>query len=68
MKLQLKKISEEKFDVIIIDNENNIVFNDQRYYNYMGEEMVNNQTIDDTINQLSSLFGNFDTIENDFNV
>lgn len=68
MKLQLKKTSEEKFEVTITDNENNIIFNDQRYYNYMGDDMVGNQTINDTINQLSSLFGNFDEIENDFSI
>ncbi len=68
MKLQLKKISEEKFDVTITDTENNIIFNDQRFYNYMGEEMVNQDNINDTINQLSQLFGNFDEVENDFNL
>ncbi len=68
MKLQLNKISEEKFDVTITDIENNVIFNDQRYYNYMGEEIVNQDNINDTINQLSTLFGEFTEIENDFNI
>ena len=67
MKISLKKISEEKFEVKITDGET-IVFNDFRYYNYMGDEMINTQGVEDTISQLSSLFGTFDEIENDFNI
>jgi hypothetical protein len=68
MKLQLKKISEEKFEVTITDNENNIIFNDSRYHNYMDQEVVNQNTINDTITQLSNLFGEFTSIENDFEI
>jgi hypothetical protein len=67
MKISLKKISEEKFEVKITDGEE-VIFNDTRYFMYMEEEMINTQTSLDTINQLSTLFGEFTEIENDFNI
>jgi hypothetical protein len=67
MKISLKKISEEKFEVKITDGEE-VIFNDIRYFMYMGEEVINTQTSLDTINQLSTLFGEFTEIENDFNI
>lgn len=67
MKISLKKINEEKFEISITDN-TEVLFNDQRYYNYMGEEMVNTTSINDTITQLSQLFGEFSEIENDFEI
>lgn len=67
MKLTLKKISEEKFE-IKITNENEIIFSNINYFNYMGEEMVNMNTINDTITQLTNLFGEFTEIENDFDL
>lgn len=67
MKISLKKINEEKFEINITDN-TEVIFNDQRYYNYMGEEMVNSTSINGTIIQLSELFGEFSEIENDFEI
>ncbi len=67
MKISLKKISEEKFEVKITDGDQ-VVFNDTRYFMYMDEEVVNTQSSIDAINQLSTLFGEFSEIENDFNV
>lgn len=67
MKISLKKINEEKFEIKIIDGDS-IIFNDIRYYNYMDNDVIDDTIISDAINQLSSLFGEFTEIENDFNV
>jgi hypothetical protein len=67
MKISLKKISEEKFEIKITD-EDQVIFNDTRYFMYMEEEVVNTQISLDTINQLSTLFGEFTEVENDFNI
>lgn len=66
MKIQLKKISEEKYEITITDNVGNVVFNDQRYYNYMGEQMITSQGVLEDVGHLSTLFGEFTEIENDF--
>jgi hypothetical protein len=67
MKISLKKISEEKFEVKITEDDN-VIFNDQRFYNYMDEIMVDKDKSIDTINQLSLIFGEFNEIENDFDI
>ncbi len=67
MKISLKKINEEKFEIKIIENDTTI-FNDQRYYHYMDEIMIDKYKSIDTINQLSSIFGEFSEIENDFDL
>ena len=67
MKISLKKTDEEKFEITITDGDN-ILFNTGRYYHYMGEEMVTSESINETITQLSQIFGEFSEIENDFSV
>ncbi len=67
MKISLKKIDGEKFEITITDG-NNTVFNTGCYYNYMGEQMVTPESINDTITQLSQLFGEFSEVENDFSI
>jgi hypothetical protein len=66
MNITIKKISDEKFEITIKDGETTI-FNDVRYYNYMEEILMDGEKINDTIQQLSSLFGEFTEIQNDFN-
>lgn len=65
MDIRIKKIDEEKFEITITDGLT-IIFNDIRYHNYMGEIMTDEVKILDTIEQLSSLFGELNVIENDF--
>jgi hypothetical protein len=65
MDITIIKTTEEKFEITITDGENTI-FNDTRYYNYMDEVLMNDEKIIDTIEQLSSLFGELNVIQNDF--
>jgi hypothetical protein len=67
MDITIIKISEEKFEITITDGEN-IIFNDTRYHNYMEEILMDNEKIIDTIDHLSSLFGELTVVQNDFSV
>jgi hypothetical protein len=67
MDITIIKISEEKFEITITDGEN-IIFNDVRYHNYMEEIVMDGEKINDTIQQLSSLFGELTVVQNDFNL
>ncbi len=67
MNILIKKISEEKFEIIITDGDN-VIFNDTRFYNYMNEVMIDSEKINDTIQQLSMIFGELNVIQNDFNI
>jgi hypothetical protein len=66
MDITIIKTTEEKFEITITDGEN-VIFNDARYYNYMDEVLMDNEKIIDTIQQLSSLFGELTVVQNDFN-
>lgn len=65
MDIRIIKISDEKFEITITDGEN-VIFNDTRYYNYMDEVLIDDEKIVDTIDHLSSLFGELNVIQNDF--
>lgn len=65
MNILIEKISTEKFQITIINGETTI-FNDIRYYNYMNEVVMDSEKINDTIQQLSSLFGELSVVQNDF--
>lgn len=67
MDITIEKISDEKFEITIKDGET-IIFNDIRYYNYMDEIVMDNERITDSIQHLSSLFGELNIIQNDFNI
>ncbi len=67
MKISLKKVDLEKFEITITDGDN-VLFNTGSYYHYMGEDMVTPESINETITQLSQIFGNFTEIENDFDI
>jgi hypothetical protein len=67
MNITIEKISDEKFEITIKDGET-IIFNDVRYYNYMEEIVIDGEKINDTIQQLSSLFGELNVVQNDFNL
>ncbi len=67
MDITIEKISEEKFEITIKDGET-IIFNDVRYHNYMEEILMDGEKINDTIEHLSSLFGELNVIQNDFSV
>jgi hypothetical protein len=67
MNISIIKTTEEKFEITITDGEN-VIFNDTRYYNYMDEILMDDEKIVDTIEQLSSLFGELNVIQNDFNI
>jgi len=67
MNITIIKITEEKFEITILDDEN-IIFNDTRYYNYMDEVLMDDEKIIDTIQQLSSIFGELTVVQNDFDL
>ncbi len=67
MNIIIEKISDEKFEITIKDGET-IIFNDIRYHNYMEEIVMDGEKINDTIQQLSSLFGELNVIQNDFSI
>jgi hypothetical protein len=67
MNITIEKISDEKFEITIKDGET-VIFNDVRYYNYMEEIVMDGEKINDTIQQLSSLFGELNVVQNDFNL
>ena len=67
MNITIIKTTEEKFEITITDNET-VIFNDTRYYNYMDEVLMDNEKIIDTIQQLSSLFGELTVVQNDFDL
>lgn len=67
MNITIEKISDEKFEITIKDDET-IIFNDVRYYNYMEEIVMDGEKINDTIQQLSSLFGELTVVQNDFDL
>jgi hypothetical protein len=67
MNITIEKISDEKFEITIKDGET-IIFNDVRYYNYMEEIVMDGEKINDTIQQLSSLFGELTVVQNDFSI
>jgi hypothetical protein len=66
MNITIEKISDEKFEITIKDGEI-IIFNDVRYHNYMEEIVMDSEKINDTMQQLSSLFGELTVVQNDFN-
>ncbi len=67
MNISIIKTTEEKFEITITDGEN-VIFNDTRYYNYMDEILMDDEKIVDTIEQLTSLFGELNVIQNDFSI
>jgi hypothetical protein len=67
MNITIEKISDEKFEITIKDDEI-VIFNDVRYYNYMEEIVMDGEKINDTIQQLSSLFGELTVVQNDFDI
>ncbi len=67
MNIIIEKISDEKFEITIKDGET-IIFNDIRYHNYMEEIVMDGEKINDTIQQLSSPFGELNVIQNDFSI
>lgn len=67
MNITIEKITDEKFEITIKDGET-IIFNDVRYYNYMEEIVMDGEKINDTIQQLSSLFGELTVVQNDFDL
>jgi ribosomal protein S4E len=67
MDITIIKTTEEKFEITITDGEN-VIFNDTRYYNYMDEVLMDDEKIIDTIQQLSSLFGELTVVQNDFDL
>lgn len=67
MNISIIKTTEEKFEITITDGEN-VIFNDTRFYNYMDEVLMDSEKIVDTIEQLSSLFGELNVIQNDFSI
>ncbi len=67
MDITIIKTTEEKFEITITDGEN-VIFNDTRYFNYMDEILMDDEKIVDTIEQLSSLFGELNVIQNDFSI
>ena len=67
MNITIEKISDEKFEITIKDGET-VIFNDVRYYTYMDEIVMDGEKINDTIQQLSSLFGELTVVQNDFNL
>jgi hypothetical protein len=67
MNITIEKISDEKFEITIKDGEI-VIFNDVRYHNYMEEIVMDDEKINDTIQQLSSLFGELTVVQNDFNL
>jgi ribosomal protein S4E len=67
MNISIIKTTEEKFEITITDGEN-VIFNDARYYNYMDEILMDDEKIIDTIQHLSSLFGELNVIQNDFSI
>jgi hypothetical protein len=67
MDITIIKTTEEKFEITITDNET-VIFNDTRYYNYMDEIVMDGEKINDTIQQLSSLFGELNVVQNDFTI
>jgi hypothetical protein len=67
MNITIIKTTEEKFEITITDGEN-VIFNDSRYYNYMNEVLMDGEKIIDTIEQLSSLFGELNVTQNDFSL
>lgn len=67
MNITIIKTTEEKFEITITDGEN-VIFNDTRYYNYMDEVLMDDEKIIDTIEQLSSIFGELNVVQNDFSI
>jgi len=67
MNITIIKTTEEKFEITITDGEN-VIFNDTRYYNYMDEVLMDGEKIIDTIEHLSSLFGELNVVQNDFSI
>lgn len=67
MKLTLKKTTEEKFEIKIMDRQYQI-FHNELYFNYMNHEVFNKQQSLDMIEQLKTLFNGITVIENDFDV
>jgi hypothetical protein len=67
MDITIIKTTEEKFEITITDGEN-VIFNDTRYFNYMDEILMDDEKIIDTIQHLSSLFGELNVIQNDFSI
>jgi hypothetical protein len=67
MDITIIKNTEEKFEITITDDET-IIFNDVRYHNYMDEIVMDGEKINDTIQQLSSLFGELNVVQNDFDL
>jgi hypothetical protein len=67
MKLTLKKTTEEKFEIKVI-NSGLQMFHNELYFMYMGNEVFGKEQSLDMIEQLKGLFNNINEIENDFDV
>jgi hypothetical protein len=67
MKLEIKKINEEKVKIIITEN-NEELLNEEIFFIYMEDIVFTKQNSLDKIQQLIELYGEFTTIENDFNI
>lgn len=67
MKLTIKKTTEEKFEIKIMDRQYQIFFNELNF-SYMGHEVFNKQQSLDMIEQLKTLFNGITVIENDFDI
>jgi hypothetical protein len=67
MKLEIKKINEEKVKIIITEN-NEELLNEEIFFIYMEDIVFTKQNSLDKIQQLIELYGEFTTIENDFDI
>ena len=67
MKLTLKKLNEEKFEIKIMDRQYQIFHNELNFL-YMGHEVFNLEKSLDMIEQLKTLFNGITVIENDFDI
>lgn len=67
MKLTLKKTTEEKFEIKVI-NSGLQMFHNELHYMYMGREVFGKESSLDMVEQLKGLFNNINEIENDFDV
>lgn len=67
MKLTLKKTTEEKFEIKVI-NSGLEIFHNELHFMYMGHEVFGREHSLDMIEQLKGLFNNITEIENDFDI
>lgn len=67
MKLTLKKTTEDKFEIKVI-NSGLQMFRNELHFKYMGSEVFGKEHSLDMIEQLKGLFNNITEIENDFDI